>query len=268
MFIVACYTVSAYTTDLIIPSIKSVHPYVDGVVVNASGCNWWGELVQDRITSLMKGLLYDDGTLQNIYFHFDNQWPQEKHRKNTIDLAKEVFPKMTHGLQIDDDEGWRPESIMLLKERLLQMDEDKYQFISWPRITFWKNYWWRLHGVQERSIGGFVWRPDIEFQRCKMVLPGQPDRILRLNPPLPPYYHFSYVRKSHEEIRRKMENFSHKSEIVDDWYERVWLGWKETLFDLHPTHPSHWKYAAKHPISDIPAPFKDIYEYTRDNWLV
>lgn len=66
-------------------------------------------------------------------------------------------------------------------------------------------------------------------------------------------HHFSYARPD-ERILQKIRNFSHRDEMVRDWYERVWLGWDSdhSMTDLHPTHPPEYKRAVVTDIGDLP----------------
>jgi GT2 family glycosyltransferase/tetratricopeptide (TPR) repeat protein len=62
--------------------------------------------------------------------------------------------------------------------------------------------------------------------------------------------HLSYVG-SNERILKKISSWSHKDELVKDWFENVWLAWDtdRTLRNLHPTHPGCYGFAER-----IPAP--------------
>src|SRR5579871_4831139 len=50
--------------------------------------------------------------------------------------------------------------------------------------------------------------------------------------------HISYGLPD-ERIRRKLQTWGHRTEVLDDWYRRVWLGWRENklMRNLHPTAP-------------------------------
>lgn len=51
-------------------------------------------------------------------------------------------------------------------------------------------------------------------------------------------HHLSYVGPD-SRIEKKVSSWSHKDELVPDWWEQKWLAWDNNpcLRDLHPTHP-------------------------------
>lgn len=50
-------------------------------------------------------------------------------------------------------------------------------------------------------------------------------------------HHLSYVR-SDEKMLRKIQYFSHTAEILETWYENVWLKWEDGMTNFHPTAPT------------------------------
>jgi len=59
-------------------------------------------------------------------------------------------------------------------------------------------------------------------------------------------HHFSYVR-TNEEMKKKIESFSHANEIVNNWYEEKWLKWSPEMKNLHPVVPSQFEQAVYFP---------------------
>ncbi len=59
-------------------------------------------------------------------------------------------------------------------------------------------------------------------------------------------HHFSYVR-TNDDMLKKIQSFSHSDEIVDGWYEKVWRAWTPKSRDIHPTVPTEFWKAIKHP---------------------
>lgn len=66
-------------------------------------------------------------------------------------------------------------------------------------------------------------------------------------------HHFSYARPS-EKILQKLRNFSHKDEVLPNWYENVWLAWdaNSQMTDLHPVRPSAYKRASRVSSEELP----------------
>lgn len=64
-------------------------------------------------------------------------------------------------------------------------------------------------------------------------------------------HHLSYVGPD-ERIERKIKTWSHKDELVDGWWERVWRGWDadRLLRNLHPTHPEAYQFAERIHVPD------------------
>ena len=69
-------------------------------------------------------------------------------------------------------------------------------------------------------------------------------RPLVLGPEYGVIHHLSYAGPD-ERIQRKLNTWSHRLEVVEDWYERTWLGWDndKLMRDLHPTHPAAYGFA-------------------------
>ena len=71
-------------------------------------------------------------------------------------------------------------------------------------------------------------------------------RGLVLGPEHGVIHHLSYAGPD-ERIQRKISTWSHRHELVQDWYRNVWLGWdrEPTMRDLHPTHPQAYGMAER-----------------------
>jgi hypothetical protein len=75
-------------------------------------------------------------------------------------------------------------------------------------------------------------------------------------------YHLSYARTD-EAIKRKIETFSHATEIVDGWYENVWKKWTPESENLHPVTPMQYKRAVKYRFVDFPAQLQNLIKRER-----
>ncbi len=64
-------------------------------------------------------------------------------------------------------------------------------------------------------------------------------------------YHFSYARND-TYMKNKLENFEHSHEISKNWYEDVWLKFKEGDKNLHPVSPRQYAKAVKMDIQEFP----------------
>lgn len=65
-------------------------------------------------------------------------------------------------------------------------------------------------------------------------------------------HHLSYAGPD-ERILRKISTWSHKHELVGDWYRNAWLGWDSDKLkqNLHPTHPPAYGMAERIQIPPI-----------------
>ena len=65
-------------------------------------------------------------------------------------------------------------------------------------------------------------------------------------------HHLSYAGPD-ERIQRKISTWSHKHELVQDWYRKIWLGWdhNKLMRNLHPTHPQAYGMAERIEVSEI-----------------
>jgi hypothetical protein len=67
------------------------------------------------------------------------------------------------------------------------------------------------------------------------------------------FYHFSYAR-SPERMREKLLTFSHAHEILNGWFEQVWMRWpnQRDMTDIHPVDPPKFKRVVYQDPSDLP----------------
>ena len=133
-----------------------------------------------------------------------------------------------------------PDSDEVIEQRLLdallkiaENDLADRVYVEWD--TYWKD-------------AGHVVRPREGFTPCILVnlerawntsLRGfEGGRALLLNESYGIIHHLSYAG-SDERIQRKITTWSHRDEVVEGWFDRVWKGWEsERLMQgLHPTHP-------------------------------
>ena len=65
-------------------------------------------------------------------------------------------------------------------------------------------------------------------------------------------HHLSYVG-SDARIQKKTTTWSHKDEVVADWWNNKWLAWDRDpcLRDLHPTHPQAYRQIERRPVPKI-----------------
>ena len=74
-------------------------------------------------------------------------------------------------------------------------------------------------------------------------------------------HHLSYVGPE-ERILRKLETWSHKDEVVQNWWRSKWQGWEadRRMAHLHPTHPDAYGFTER---IEVPEDLKAVMEVYR-----
>jgi len=74
-------------------------------------------------------------------------------------------------------------------------------------------------------------------------------------------HHLSYAGTD-ERIQRKISTWSHKHEVVHNWYSSVWKGWDANpmMQNLHPTHPEAYGFVERIPVPPILAKAHTVAE--------
>jgi GT2 family glycosyltransferase/tetratricopeptide (TPR) repeat protein len=72
-------------------------------------------------------------------------------------------------------------------------------------------------------------------------------------------FHASYAGPD-ARIARKLSCWGHRSEVLQGWYEKVWLAWDKdrTMRNLHPTHPACYGFAER---IEVPEELKGVADY-------
>lgn len=162
----------------------------------------------------------------------EGEWLSEgEHRKAALDhLVKEGYE---YALIPDGDE--------IIEARLLDQLVKVAQAGLADRVSVcWDTYW---------KSAEYVIRPREGFTPLILLHLGQVQHVagrffeggrhLALSADHGLIHHLSYAG-SDERIKRKIETWGHRDEVVPGWFNRVWKAWDENPFQtqLHPTHPA------------------------------
>lgn len=163
-------------------------------------------------------------------------WSSERdHRKAAYSHLKSLG--FTHALIPDGDEVIEPELLISLIE-IAHADLADRVYIEWE--TYWRDPY---HVV--RPSESFTPCMLINLDRARHVELRQFEggRALLLNNTYGLVHHLSYAG-SDDRIARKISTWSHRNEVVEGWWERVWQGWDRNrrLENLHPTHPESYRF--------------------------
>ncbi len=165
---------------------------------------------------------------------------------------------------VDGDEVYRRDHLENLREEI-KTHPHVGQFIIKCDL-FWRSFWYRI------PASDLAWMPRRVFKLTRWSELGKshlplpiPCRFIgnnktnswgavyHLDPQRVKFYHFSFARRP-DKMREKLLTYSHAHEILDGWYERVWLRWPEDrqMQNLNPVDPPKLPRAVYHDPSDLP----------------
>lgn len=136
-----------------------------------------------------------------------------------------------YALIVDVDEYWPKDT----QENMLRIiTEQPAEAYKANLDFFFKRPNWRIDGMANRRAI-VAMRTDSIFSSSRpRKFTGE---IKYVNPGV--IYHFSYVRRP-EKIKEKLESFSHASEIINNWYNDVYLPFTLETINFHPVKPDEY----------------------------
>ena len=134
-----------------------------------------------------------------------------------------------YALIIDADEYWPKATQLEMARIIMEKPRDAYKA---NLDFFFKRPNWKIDGMSNRRL-------HIAIRTDKQFYTKRPPRkflghVEHVHPGT--IYHFSYVRRP-EKIKEKIESFSHSHEIIDGWYEDVFLPFTLDTKNFHPVRP-------------------------------
>ncbi|RYG48208.1 glycosyltransferase, partial [bacterium] len=171
-------------------------------------------------------------------------WTEVDHRERW--LAAPLERGFTHALLIDSDEVVEPE---LLANLLKIAEGGLAEQVHVELDTYWKD---AAHVVRPREPFNPSVLVDLRAVRFGHVREFIGGRRLFLNGSFGIVHHLSYAGDD-ARIWKKTTTWSHRDELVPDWWQRSWKGWdaEPMLRDLHPTHPPSYRFVERIPVPDI-----------------
>ena len=232
--------------DYIEFSIRAVYGFADVIAISINtGVPWGGEYEElDSTVDIVSSFPDPSG---KIRLH-TGQWRNEVEQRNAnLDTIR---GDIDYYMVVDADEIYTCEGLRRLR-----------RFIAWrPHIgqfrtrlvTYWKtNPFCRIEPPEPlRAHAVSRVRKDTRFVDLRRT-----NEFWRATVPrsVAVCHHFSYARSS-EKILQKLRNFSHREEVVPNWYQDAWLRWDSDreLTNLHPTHPWKFRQAVRVEPSELP----------------
>jgi len=225
---------------LLSESVKRIYPVVDKIVFLINFRPWSGEFFQaipGTVTNILE-ISDVDKKFEVIIGH----WGDEATQRN-VGLKVLKGDGIDWCLVVDDDEFFNEHELRALRHML----ENNAQHAAY--LIYHQIYWKDTETVIEGLFGSFPTfaRTDgtVRFNENRMILVNEGHTWYTISSDSIVCHHMSYVRTD-KAMRRKIESFSHASEIISDWYEKIWKG--DVTTDLHPTHGSQFKKI--HPVSE------------------
>jgi len=237
--------------DYVAYAIRGMYDFADVIAVSVdTGQGWGGESGElDRTLEIVRELPDPDGKIRLVV----GEWSNETEQRNAnLDAVRDC---VDYYMIVDPDEIYTQEGLKRLRG-----------YIAWrPHIGQFRmrfNTYWKINPVHiidpPEPLKAYTItrvRPATHFvglrrssERWKCAIPRS----------VVVCHHFSYARPA-EKVLRKIRSFSHRDDLVPNWYENVWLRWDEdhNLEDLHPMHPPEYKRAIPVEIDSLPEAMRD-----------
>lgn len=169
---------------------------------------------------------------------------EESHRREAVEHLKAQGFK--HALILDTDEVPEPRLLETLRSLA---ENDLADRVRCSMDTYWQD---AMHVIRPRERLAPIVLIKLDAVTHLRIRDFEGGREIVLGPEYGVLHHLSYAG-SDERICRKIETWSHRDELVPDWWRRSWLGWKHdpTMKALHPTHPEAYGWVERIPCPEI-----------------
>jgi len=222
--------------------ILGVHQNVSSVLFLLGKNPWYGE--PGEFIKIRKDLTALAHQYSNIEI-IEGDWESEGEVRNFA-LKVASSRGIPYVAFVDTDEIYDPEQFSNLQK--IVASNPLIGCFEVEMNTYWKTPQYIIDPPE-------VFAPPV-FVRTQMALCKErrhfiAPRRIRIPRTHGVMHHFSYVR-SDEEVKRKIETFSHRDEVVPGWYENIWLNWNESMENIHPCWPEAYKKAIFQDLSKLP----------------
>ena len=213
-------------------SVQRIYPVVDKVIFLVNFNPWFGGPFQDAVKNTLS-MIFEIPDPEKKFEITIEYWVNEAEQRNAgLRILKDK--KISWCFIVDDDELYSRCELESVKHML-----DTYAvhaaYLIYHQI-YWKNRDTIIEGEEGILFGSFPTfaRTDgtVNFNENRMILVNKDHTWYSLFADVIVCHHMSYIR-SDEEMRRKIQSFSHADDVIPDWYERVWLG--DVITNLHPS---------------------------------
>lgn len=216
-------------------SVQRIYPLVDKIIFLINYKPWYGEYRHDALVNTFK-IAVTVPDPENKFEILSSTWESEAEQRN-IGLQLLKSRNIDWCLIVDDDEFFNQSELKNVFGML--NDTNQAAFLIYHQI-YWKN----KNTIIEGLFGSFPTLAKtnglVDFNENRMILVAKTHTWDTIPADIIVCHHMSYVR-TNKEMLKKIQNFSHADTVVSDWYERVWLNWKDDMTDFHPTTPQAFK---------------------------
>jgi hypothetical protein len=212
-------------------SIESVYTYVDKIMIARTSKPWNGVPADLRETEMtLQKILNQYGDKLEIY---NGEFPNEQTQRNwLINISKAKNHK--GAFIIDCDEIFIGDAFNKIYSFI---ENNKPKALRIPHYTFVKDasfcvappYEDALFYIDMSCNTKFIWARSCNLE----------ETFLHFHDP--EILHFSYIRKTDEDIIRKINSFTHAYDTNwGNWYRKVYLNFNPQLQNFHPLNPHMW----------------------------
>jgi hypothetical protein len=172
-------------------------------------------------------------------------WDNETdHRREAYRIVRERGYQ--YALIPDGDEVVEPKLLAALS-KIAQSELADRVYVHMD--TYWKSARYVIRPREKLTPAILINLQVVEHQSIRDFKGGTE---MTLSPDYGVIHHLSYAGPD-ERIQRKISTWSHRNELVPDWYKSVWLGWdtNKLMRNFHPTHPAAYAMAERIEIPEI-----------------
>jgi glycosyltransferase involved in cell wall biosynthesis len=246
----AIYCVYEHHAYLEISAVP-LQKYLDHTVFLVSDVPWYGRPADtSSAIEKIKKLCSQHPAIELITGH----WVTEAEQRNYG--LEYLFKKgIDYAFIIDGDEIYHEREFERIREFII--GHQQYDVFHIENNTYWKDFY-RIDPRESFLPAVAVKTGKFKFTKGREGITesqfsdtNQRYNWIQIPGNIARCYHLSYVR-SDEELKRKIDTFSHAPEIICGWYENVWLRWTPEMENIHPVDPPQYKKAIWEDISYLP----------------
>ena len=258
-------------------SIKSIYDFVDKIIICLSQAPYLAynpqvsrmQFKKDKTEQIIDKISSGDDKFEIIKDTWEEQIEQRNRgMKYCIDNGYDYY------FLIDGDEVYRKDHLENIAKEIAVHTEIGSFVIKCT--IFWRSFKYRIPAEKVawcprrifkitpfRNILGLKWPYECRFTGINKT--NSLGKVYQISPQKAIFYHFSYA-KSVKNMKEKLSTFPHAHEILDGWYENVWLKWSgnRNMRNVHPTNPEKFPAVEYVEPKDLPEMLKEHPYYKMD----